>query len=170
MAGLVRPHWLRRLEAAGPTPDGELLRRFRDHADQDAFELLVHRHGPTVLRVCRAVVRDPHLAEDAAQAVFLALARRAGTLTGVRSLSGWAARVAYRAAHQARGRARPLVPLAAPPPAGPGPAEVAADADLAAVVLDEVQRLPERYRAPVVLCYFDGLTYAEAAVRLGWPA
>src|SRR5437763_15857553 len=118
MSATPRPDWLRRLRAAGPTPDGELLRRFHAHADHDAFELLIHRHAPAVLRVCRAVVRDPHLAEAAAQAVFLALARRAGSLTGVRSVSGWLARVAYRAAGRARDRAtaHPAAPLAGAPP------------------------------------------------------
>src|SRR5688572_7871189 len=138
------PGWVRRLEAGGPTPDGDLLRRFHAHADPDAFELLVHRHAPSVLCICRAIVRDPHLAEDAAQAVFLVLARKAGALAGVRSVSGWVARVAYRAARRARARAaaRPVVALApeshtAP---GPDPAAAAEAADLSAVVLDEVHR------------------------------
>src|SRR5687768_321759 len=111
MTGAPRPGWLRRLQAADPTPDGELIRRFHARADQDAFELLVHRHAPAVLRVGRAVVRDPHLAEDAAQAVFLVLARRAGTVAGVRSLAGWLVRVAYRAATRMRQRCPNHAPL-----------------------------------------------------------
>src|SRR5215470_2069759 len=105
--------WLRTLQAADPTPDGELARRFHAAGDRDAFELLVRRHAPTVLRVCRAVGGDPHLAEDAAQAVFLILARKAGTLAGVRSVAAWLARVAYRAAQRARTRAsaHPHAPL-----------------------------------------------------------
>jgi hypothetical protein len=70
MPGSARLGWLRRLEAGGPTPDGDLLGRFHAHADHDAFELLVHRRAPTVLHVCRAVTGDPHLAEDAAQVAW----------------------------------------------------------------------------------------------------
>ncbi len=165
--------WLRRLRAADPTPDADLLRRFHARADQDAFELLVRRHAPVVLRVCRAVARDPHAAEDAAQAVFLVLARRAGALVGVGSLPAWLARVAYRAATRARARGgRPSAPLEAAAEvrgSAPDPADAAAAADLAAVALAEVDRLPACYHAPVVLCLLDGLTQTEAAARLGWP-
>jgi len=125
--------------------------------------------------VCRAIIRDPHLAEDAAQAVFLVLARKAGTLAGVRSVSGWVARVAYRAAQRVRVRTAvcataPLAEAQAHVAPDPDPADFAAASDQAAVVWEEVHRLPERYHAPVVLCYFDGLTHTEAATRLGWPA
>jgi len=165
--------WLLRLRAADPTPDADLLRRFHARADRDAFELLVHRHAPLVLRVCRAVARDPHLAEYAAQAVFLALARRAGALVGVGSLPAWLARVAYRAATRVRARAAlpcaPLVAAAGVESPTPDPAVAAAAAELAAVALAEVDRLPARYHAPVVLCLLDGLTQTEAAARLGWP-
>src|SRR5579883_2608265 len=174
MTGAPRPGWLRRLQAADPTPDGELLGRFHARADQDAFELLVHRHAPAVLRVCRAVARDPHAAEDAAQAVFLILARKAGSLGGVRSVPAWLARVAYRAARRARARAsaRPPAPLAAAAAVAgddPDPAAAAEAADRAAAVLEEVDRLPERYHGPVVLCYLHGLSNAEAARQLGCP-
>src|SRR4051812_37847039 len=131
---------LRRLSAAAdPTPDGELARRFHAAGDQDAFELLVRRHAPTVLHICRAVVGDPHLAEDAAQAVFLVLARKAKTVAGVRSAAGWLARVAYRAANRARARAarRVTVPLAAAAVAvadTPDPAVIAAANERAAIV------------------------------------
>jgi RNA polymerase sigma factor (sigma-70 family) len=160
--------------AADPTPDGELARRFHRHGDQDAFELLVRRHAPAVLRVCRAVVRDPDLAEDAAQAVFLVLARKAATVARVRSAAGWLARVAYRAANRARARAAarvavPLDAVADVPAPTPDPAAAAAATDLAAVVVREVNCLPDRYHAPIVLCYLEGLTYAQAAERLGWP-
>jgi RNA polymerase sigma factor (sigma-70 family) len=176
MPDVHRPDWLHTLRTADPTtPDGELARRFHAAGDRDAFELLVRRHAPTVLRVCRAVVRDPHLAEDAAQAVFLVLARKAGTLAGVRSVAGWLARVAYRAARRARLRAsaHPHAPLTAAdsqPAPDPDPADAASAADLVAVVLEEIHRLPDRYHAPVVLCCLDGLTQTEAAGRLGWPA
>lgn len=164
--------WLRRLRAADTTPDADLLRRFHVRADRDAFELLARRHSPLVLRVCRAVARDPHLADDAAQAVFLALARRAGALAAVESLPAWLARVAYRAATRVRARAaRPAAPLSAADEVrspGPDPAVAAAATEVAAVALAEVDRLPARYHAPVVLCLLDGLTQAEAAAQLGW--
>jgi RNA polymerase sigma factor (sigma-70 family) len=160
---------------ADPTPDAELARRFYADGDQDAFELLVCRHAPAVLRVCRCVVGDTHLAEDAAQAVFLILARKARTVAGARSTAAWLIRVAYRAANRARARAasRTTVPLDQAETVAnrsPGPADAAATAETAAIVVDEVHRLSDRYLAPVVLCYFQGLTTVQAAERLRWPA
>jgi RNA polymerase sigma factor (sigma-70 family) len=167
---------LRRLQAAAdPTPDGELARRFYALGDQDAFELLARRHAATVVHICRSILGDPHLAEDAAQAVFLVLARKAKTVAGVRSAAGWLARVAYRAANRTRARAasRATLPLdaAAVAVAGtPDPADVASANERAAVVQREVSRLPDRYLAPIVLCYYEGLTMSQAAERLGWAA
>lgn len=122
-----------------------------------------------VLRACRATLRDRHAAEDAAQAVFLALARQAGAVGRSGSAAGWLFRVARRvSARAARRRVVPSIPIddldALPAPAAP---ELDADAEL--VVQEEVARLPDRYRGPVLLCFFEGLTHAEAARRLGVP-
>ena len=160
--------------AAGANPAGpadvELLARFAATRDESAFELLVWRHAALVQRVCRAVLRDHHTAEDAAQAAFLVLARKAHTFPGRGSVVGWLYRVARRIAIRlAKDRARrpaiseglDRVPGASREPHTP-PDELAA-------LCAEVDRLPERYRVPVLLCFFEGLTHAEAARRIGWP-
>jgi RNA polymerase sigma factor (sigma-70 family) len=164
--------------------DGELVDRFRtgrDEAGERAFEAIVTRHGPMVLGICRNFLEDPTDAHDAFQAVFLVLARRAGAIRKGESLGSWLYGVAVRVAARARTtairrRIRDRRVLAAAstaalaggsPEAGVvGPAE---PDDGAAVVHDEVARLPKRYRTPIVLCYFEGLTHDEAAARLSWP-
>src|SRR5205823_9344784 len=82
--------------------DRQLLERFTAHGDQAAFEALVRRHGPMVLRVCRSVLRDEHAADDAFQATFLVLARKAGSLLRQELLAGWLHGVAHRVAARAR--------------------------------------------------------------------
>jgi RNA polymerase sigma factor (sigma-70 family) len=156
--------------ASGLT-DGDLLRRFARGGDESAFEALAARHGGMVLGVCRRLAGDGHAAEDAFQATFLVLARRAGTLGGEGSLGPWlhgvARRVATRARQQAARRRsveRPGVAvesLAGRPESG--------DPELRAVLDEEIGRLPPRYRAAIVLCYLEGLTHEEAAHRLGCP-
>src|SRR5581483_624988 len=118
-------------DAAGPS-DADLLARCAAHRDEAAFELLVWRHGPLVLGVCRRWLRDPHAADDAFQATFLALARRAGAIRRRASVAGWLYRVAGRVARAAnkqagrRGeREQPLNGLA-PPGNEPEPSAVAA--------------------------------------------
>ncbi|HEX4612261.1 MAG TPA: sigma-70 family RNA polymerase sigma factor, partial [Urbifossiella sp.] len=161
--------------AVGPAADGPadaaLLARFARDRDEGAFELLVWRHAAMVLAACRAVLRDHHAAEDACQATFLALARRAHAVGRRGTVAGWLHRVARRTAARAA-RRRP------PRPADPAdrldrlpapPATSGADADAVAALHDELDRLPEKYRAPVLLCFLGGLTYADAARRLGWP-
>jgi RNA polymerase sigma factor (sigma-70 family) len=152
--------------------DVELLRRFAARRDEAAFELLLWRHGPMVWRVCRSVLRDAHAAEDAFQATFLVLARKAATAGRRGSVAGWLYRVAYHAALKARARsARAATHEQAdrPDPAPAGPAEAAALRELTPVLHDEVNRLPAKYRTPLVLCCLEGLTHAEAARQLGWP-
>jgi RNA polymerase sigma factor (sigma-70 family) len=172
MAHAVIRDYLRAAVGSDPAgaADADLLSRFARSRDESAFELLVWRHAGLVQRVCRAVLRDEHLAEDAAQAAFLVLARKAHTFTGRGSVVGWLYRVARRmSVRLARKRARlpaasdrlDLLP-AAEPSAGPG-------ADEAVLLCAEIDRLPERYRVPVLLCFFEGLTHAEAARRTGWP-
>ena len=165
--------------------DRQLLERFtsrRDAAAEVAFTALVTRHGPMVLGICRQILGDRHHAEDAFQAVFLVLARRARSirnpdLLGNMALWGGAAHgpKGERAAQpptQERGGRRherfrcgtvvePMVP----------PADVSAMArEQAEILHDEIARLPRSFRLPIVLCYFEGLTLAEAAHRLQWPA
>jgi RNA polymerase sigma factor (sigma-70 family) len=157
--------------AAGRLTDAELLERFVGRRDEAAFELLVRRHGPMVLGTCRRLLRHEHDAEDAFQATFLALARGAGSVRRRESVAGWLYRVARRVALKAKARAarRPERPARGPELTAPPPAPEAAGHELRPVLDEEVERLPEKYRAPVVLCYLGGLTCAEAARRLGCP-
>jgi RNA polymerase sigma factor (sigma-70 family) len=151
--------------------EGELLERFVSCRDEAAFEALVVRHGPMVLGVCRQVLRDPDAAEDAFQATFLILVRKAGTLRRRELLGNWLYGVAYRVALRARAegarrrqRERPGGEERAVEPAR----ETMPD-DLRPVIHEEVHRLPEKYRIPVVLCYLEGQTHEEAAEHLQWP-
>jgi RNA polymerase sigma factor (sigma-70 family) len=150
--------------------DGQLLARYAADRDEAAFAALVARHGPMVLATCRAVLRHEPDVEDAFQATFLVLARKARTVRAGEALGGWLHRVAYRAAIQAgaesRRRHRREAEAAAmrtlhTTHSGPEP-------DLAAIVQQEVDRLPDRQRLPVVLCDLEGLTYEQAAGRLRW--
>jgi RNA polymerase sigma factor (sigma-70 family) len=150
-------------------------RRVEDKSAEAAFEAILARHGSTVLTVCRQVLGDAHAAEDAFQATFLVLVRRAGSLR-VRdpgSLGPWLYEVAYRTAlkvRQGNARRRAREHRAAVPEARAGQTGVAAEReDLGAALHDEVHRLPAKYRAPVVLCYFEGRTHDEAAAALHWP-
>ena len=156
--------------------DGELIERFagrRDESAETAFETILARHGGLVLTVCRQVLGDVHAAEDAFQATFLVLVRRAASLR-VRdrgSLGPWLYGVAYRIALKARqgaGRRRAREHRVARPPVERA-ATAIEDRELQALLHDEVNRLPAKYRAPVVLCYFEGRTHDEAAAALQWP-
>src|SRR5262245_53590280 len=154
--------------------DAELLRRFAGVRDESAFELLVWRHERLVWGVCRRVLRDAHTAEDAFQATFLALALKAGSISKREAVASWLYQVAYRTALRARAcavqrAAREVqgVDLAGAP--GPDdPTAAAAARELSPLLEREIGRLREKYRAPVVLCYLEGKTYAEAARLLGW--
>ena len=158
---------------AAAMTDGQLLERFatrRPEAAEAAFEALVNRHGPMVLRVARGVLRDPHDVEDAFQATFLVLVRKANSI-GERELLGpWLYGVARRVALKARGvaarRNRREGGIIDDPPADPAEG---AWLDLRPMLHEELDRLPEKYRKPVVLCHLQGLTHAEAAQELAWP-
>jgi RNA polymerase sigma factor (sigma-70 family) len=152
-------------------PDSELLERFVGQRDEAAYELILRRHAGMVMGLCRRILADEHEAEDAFQAVFLALARKAGSIRKRGSLTSWLYKVAYRTALTAKGSARPpSEPLVAPPRfAGPGPSEQAADAEFRQLVDAEVSRLPEKQRLPILLCYMKGRTSEEAARELGCP-
>jgi RNA polymerase sigma factor (sigma-70 family) len=149
--------------------DPELLARFAA-GDETAFTTLVQRHGPLVLGVCRRVLRHEQDAEDAFQATFLVLARKAGSLRVCRSLGPWLYEVAHRLAHKARvsaarrlARERQSVPMTQT-----DSATEAAWRELAAVVDEEVCRLPERLRLPLVHCALEGRTREQACRLLGW--
>lgn len=167
-------HTLGRSEATG-SPDAELLDRFVRWHDEAAFDLLVWRHEKMVLGVCRRLLRDEHDAEDAFQATFLTLARKAASIGRREAVASWLYQVAYRCAlrmRQTLQRQRQGVV------SGIASANVAVvdsglaaveDSDLHAIVDEEVQRLPAKYRAAVVLCYLEGKSYQQAARELGCP-
>ncbi|WP_435011011.1 sigma-70 family RNA polymerase sigma factor [Tundrisphaera lichenicola] len=150
--------------------DGQLLRRYASSKDGAAFEALVGRHGPLVLSTCRAVLRSEHDVEDAFQATFLVLARKAGSVQGVDSLGGWLHRVAFRAslrlAESARRRRRKEAEASAMTPEVVS--QVRPDPELKPILHEEIDRLPESQRLPVVLCDLEGLSYEQAADQLGW--
>jgi RNA polymerase sigma factor (sigma-70 family) len=164
-------HHLRRRSAPpGPASDADLLDRFARLRDESAFAALVSRHGPMVLNVCRRVLSDAHAAEDAAQAAFLVLARKAGSLRRPDALAGWLHGVACRVALKARSsrpRDEGLGGAEQPADPRPGPLATVLARDLLAALEQEVQRLPEAHRLVVVLCCLEGLSQEEAAARLG---
>jgi RNA polymerase sigma factor (sigma-70 family) len=156
---------------AGPAEagsDGQVLARFVTQRDESAFATLLERHGLLVWNVCRRILGDPHAAEDAFQATFLVLLRKAGSLRLRGSLAGWLHAVAHRTALRARAqsqrwRAGKEMPDVTQPEAP------AADAEVRQLVQEELAGLPEKYRAPLVLCFLEGKTHEEAARELGWP-
>jgi RNA polymerase sigma factor (sigma-70 family) len=152
--------------------DADLLQRFRAGREETAFALLVQRHGPMVHGVCRRVLGDVHEAEDAFQATFLVLVRQAAVIRQREALGGWLYRVAYRVAARARGsqsRRRAVASQAPVPAAVPDPAATAAWGELRHALDEELHRLPDKYRAPVVLCCLEGKTHEQAGRELHWP-
>jgi RNA polymerase sigma factor (sigma-70 family) len=151
-------------------PDQDFLRRVAAGRDEAAFEVLLQRHGPMVLRVCRNVLRDPHAAEDAFQATFIILFRKASSVRKLRSVGSWLYKVAYRTALRARAAAarRKLREAHGAAPATADPLDDVTWRELQAILHDELQRLAEKYRAPVVLCCLEGRSRDEAAAQLGW--
>jgi RNA polymerase sigma factor (sigma-70 family) len=148
--------------------DGQLLARYTASNDGPAFAALVARHGPMVAATCRAILQREHDVEDAFQATFLVLARKAGSVRAGDVLGGWLHRVAYRIAVQAnielkrrRRRESDVSPMDIPATVHSVP-----DLELLAIVHEEIDRLPERQRLPVVLCDLEGLSYEQAATRL----
>jgi RND family efflux transporter MFP subunit len=157
---------------AGELTDGQLLERFstqRGDAAEQAFATLVERHGPMVLRVCRGVLSDAHDTEDAFQATFLVLVKKARGLWVDDSLGPWLHQVALRTASCARSAAarrrkhEEVAALVAPE------SHTEIDRELGRVLHEEIDRLPERFRVPVVLCDLEGRTHDQAARHLGWP-
>jgi RNA polymerase sigma factor (sigma-70 family) len=167
MAGLSK--LFQRLERTllADRSDGQLLGEFLATRNEAAFTALVQRHGRMVLGVCRRVLRHTQDAEDAFQATFLVLACKAGAVLRRESLGSWLYGVAYRTAQEARSRRRyrekqveqmpqPLVLPVEPQ-------------DWRSVLDEELSRLPEKYRAALILCELEGLSRKEAAGRLGLP-
>jgi RNA polymerase sigma-70 factor (ECF subfamily) len=161
--------------------DATLLERFVRLREEDAFVALVRRHGPAVLSVCRRFLRSEHDVEDVFQSTFLVLAEKAPRITWQESVEAWLRDVARRLALHARtgvsrrqSRERSMVAF------GDGcescalldeePGRSAEDGELRRILADALDELPEKYRAPVVLCYLEGKTNEEAARQLGWPA
>jgi RNA polymerase sigma factor (sigma-70 family) len=151
--------------------DGPLLERYLTRRDEDAFEALVDLHGPMVLGLCRRMLRDPRDIEDAFQATFLVLVRKAPAIRDRGLLSSWLYGVAYRVARRARARtlrrrdretAVGELEVAAEPEATEQP-------EIDPMLDQELSRLPERYRAPLVLCYLRGRTHEQAAEELRCP-
>jgi RNA polymerase sigma factor (sigma-70 family) len=167
---------LRHLERAAAPPDGgtlsdaQLLESYLAQRDAGAFAALVRRHGPMVLGVCRRVLRHEQDAEDAFQATFLVLACRAAAVRPRHLVGNWLHGVARRTALAARrAAARRLARERRASAATPTSYTTEPDsADLRAAIDAEVSRLPEKYRAPVVLCDLEGRTHREAARQLGW--
>lgn len=175
--GRARPvQTLHSLGVVGDLTDGQLLERFLagpGEASELAFAVLVERHGVMVRRACRAVLRDEHEAEDASQAAFLVLARKAAALRVRGSIGPWLHRVAWRTASGLRATAArrrrhelQLVGRDADPVVEPA---VATDLDRDAAIHEELARLPEKYRAALVLCDLEGRTHSETARILDWP-
>lgn len=163
-------------QVGGSESDAELLDRFVTRRDATAFERLVCRHDRMVRGVCRRVLREEVDVEDVWQATFLTLARKANGIGSVQSLGGWLYQVAYRMALRVRSNIarRERHERAA---GGPiftrhtdDPLQQAVQRDLREIVSEEIDRLPEKYRTPVVLCYLEGKTNEEAALLLGCPA
>ena len=151
--------------------DGQLLDRYLTRRDESAFAALVMRHGPMVLGVCHAVLHGSPEVEDAFQATFLVLIRKAATIRGRDAVGGWLHRVAHRVAVEAgRDRARRdrRERATGDPPDRVAVGESLADDDWRIPLHEELARLPERFRQPVVLCYLEGKTHAQAAVELKW--
>jgi RNA polymerase sigma factor (sigma-70 family) len=156
-------------ETARP-PDRDLLARFVHHHDEAAFAALVQRHAAMVFGVCRRILRHSHDAEDAAQATFLVLARRSGSIAKRGSVGSWLHTVAYRAARRLKAdlvrqasRERSLSDVP-----GTDTTQEATWREVQLVLDEELDRLPEKYRAPLVLCFLEGMTQDEAARQLGW--
>jgi RNA polymerase sigma factor (sigma-70 family) len=153
-----------------PLSDRHLLQRYLTHHEEAAFAALVQRHAPLVLGVGRRVLHDWHAAEDVVQATFLLLARKAASIRKRDALGSWLYGVAYRLAVRARQRRAAHVteiPREREAPRSDPPAE-AAWRELGAVLDEELARLPETCRAPLLLCLMQGRTQDEAAATLGW--
>ncbi len=170
LGSLVR--YLRQLAGSGQgdgASDAELLERYVRNRDEAAFELLVWRHGAMVFNVCRRLLPCEQDVEDAFQATFLALVRKAGSISRRGSVAAWLYKVAYRVALEARQRTRKTaaVEKSGGETLAVQPANDPLWSDVRPILDEELNRLPERLRRPIVLCYLEGKSNAEAARELG---
>jgi RNA polymerase sigma factor (sigma-70 family) len=152
------------------TLDYDLLQRYASHRDEAAFAALLHRHGPMVLGVCRRVLHNAADADDAFQATFLVLVRKAKSIRKGASVGSWLHGVAFRVACEAKIKARPQSNGEMQDLAG-GDADPCAEAErreLRSILDKELDQLPAKYRSPLVLHYLEGKTKEETARELGW--
>jgi RNA polymerase sigma factor (sigma-70 family) len=151
--------------------DGKLLRQFVAGRDEKAFAAILQRYGPLVFKVCWQVLRNPQDAEDAFQATFLVLARKAGSIRAQAALAAWLHRVALNIARTAKKATaqRQVRERQVAVTSWANPIDEATLPDWQPLLHEEVNRLPEKYRVPVVICYFKEKTHEEAARQLGWP-
>jgi RNA polymerase sigma factor (sigma-70 family) len=158
--------YVRTMAGGGKGDDETLLQRFVHGRDEEAFAALVERYGPMVWAVCRRVVRHAQDSEDAFQATFFALARKASSIRKQAAVGSWLYGTAYRVARRVQSSYRPeTLPE---DQAGSDPATLERR-NLCEVVDEEIMRLPQKYRAPIVACYLEGKTNEEAAQELSWP-
>jgi RNA polymerase sigma factor (sigma-70 family) len=168
-------HYLRRIvpdSSVDDLQDQELLGRFLRRQDDAAFTILLRRHGPMIMGICRRLLSHDADVEDVFQATWLALVLKARSIRKRQSLASWLYGVAYRSALKARAaaaRRHRLDRVLIDAPVSPAIDELA-QAELRTVLDEEVQRLAGRYQKPVVLCYFEGMTYTDAARALGVAA
>jgi RNA polymerase sigma factor (sigma-70 family) len=148
--------------------DRQLLERFIDQKDDAGFAQLVRRHGPMVMGVCRRVLRNWHDAEDAFQATFLVLARKAAAVRRRDAACGWLYQVAYHVALKLRTSSNRKRTCTLPEVAAPDQENGPAEQELRLLLDEELCRLPDKYRLPLLLCHGEGKTRAEAARLLGW--
>ncbi|HEY7424322.1 MAG TPA: sigma-70 family RNA polymerase sigma factor, partial [Gemmataceae bacterium] len=164
--GTILRH-MRQLAAGENRSDRELLEAFAGRHDEDSFAVLVRRHGPLVLRVCRHLLHQEQDAEDVFQATFLVLAMKASSIRNADRLPSFLHGIAYRLALRARRdaarrRAREAQKPAPPPTEAPN----VSWQEVQAILEEEIERLPEKYRLPFLLCHVQGLSRAEAARKL----
>src|SRR5262249_20223492 len=140
------------------------------HRDDAAFAVLVHRHGPLVWRVCRRALGQTQDAEDAYQATFILLLRKAGSVRWQKSIAGWLYQVSHRVSVKLRTRAALGTKVAASGDLASLPTSTnSSDDERRGVIEEEISRLPETLRLPVVMCYIEGMTNGQAARRIGCP-
>src|SRR5262245_2375292 len=154
-------------------PDADLLRAIVHSRDSGAFATVVRRHGPTVLNACRQVLRQPSDIEDAFQATFLVLFQSGHRVKSGRSLGSWLFGVAHRIAVNARSRRARLESRERTNEEPPHPAADPPDLswrEASTILHEELIRLPDKLRLPLLLCYLEGKSRDEAAAELGWSA
>jgi RND family efflux transporter MFP subunit len=156
-------------QTEGTLADAELLARFVECRDEAAFEALVWRHGQLIWKLCERILRDPQDAEDAFQATFLVLARKADSVRERRALGGWLYQIAQRICLGMRRKkgASSTLPILEEPVAGG--IDSAEQADLRRLLEEEIGRLPRKYRLPLLLRYIEGRSTEEAAAIIGCP-